>query len=318
MRGSVEPMKNDPIRLGLIGYGIWGEKILQTLLTLGVRPDVVETSEPRRKAAIAAGARSASDEIAALPAVDGIIVATPATNHCQLVLRLLDQFSCPLFVEKPLTADADEARLIVREGGTRVFVMHIWRYHPGIRALAEIARSGELGSVAGVRTVRTNWTSPRTDVDSLWNLAPHDISIALAVLGFIPEPRFVLAERQGSRICGLIGVCGESPWLALEVSNRYRDKRREVRLHCDGGVAVMTDPDAGFIEITREGDTRIPFDSRTEQRPVSRQSALGLELGSFIDYLGGGPAPPTDAAEGLAVVETLMRLQHMANSGGAS
>lgn len=305
-------MKIASVQIGLVGYGAWGENILRTLLTLGVRPHVADPLESRCRAAIEAGAQSAANHFADWPPMDGLIIATPAVTHCEIVLDVLGRFPCPVFVEKPLAADSRDAQRILKAGRTRVFVMHVWRYHPGIQALGELAANGEIGPITGVRTVRTNWTSPRRDVDSLWNLAPHDISIGLAILGFIPEPRFALAERQDSRTCGLIGVCGHAPWLALEVSNRYRDKRREVRVHGHNGVAVMSDPDSGLIEITRECSTGGPLESCTERRVVSSESALSIELRTFLDYLQGGPPPPTDAAEGVAIVNAVERLQQLA------
>ena len=114
-----------------------------------------------------------------------------------------------MLCEKPLTANLAEARDLAARSDGRLFVGHIWLHHPGIEALAALARSGELGPVHGVRSFRTNWTSPRTDVDSSWNLAPHDVAIARFLLGHLPAPRFALAERLHDRCVGLLGVLGD-------------------------------------------------------------------------------------------------------------
>lgn len=306
------------LHLALIGHGIWGRNILRDLLALGHAVSVVEPEPSAARAALAAGARAVFTSLDELPPTDGTIVATPAITHAALVAALLARGQRVL-CEKPLTANLAEARELASRADGRLFVGHIWLHHPGIEALAALARSGELGPIHGVRSFRTNWTSPRTDVDSSWNLAPHDVAIAHFLLGHIPAPRFALAERIDGRCVGLLGVLGdpaaEAPWAVFEVSNRHREKRREVRLHCRDGVAVLPDADSDHIAITRS----LPDGAATtELRPVSRESALRRELAAFCAHLTGGPPPPADAADGLAVVECITALRQLAGLSDTS
>lgn len=300
------------LHLALVGHGLWGRNILRDLLALGHAVSVVEPDPAAARAAREAGARDVFAHLDELPTTDGAIVATPAVTHAAIVTALLARGQRVL-CEKPLAADLAEARDLAARSDGRLFVGHIWLHHPGIEALAALARSGELGPVHGVRTLRTNWTSPRTDVDSSWNLAPHDVAIAQFLLGHIPAPRFALAERLAGRCVGLLGVLGnpdgDAPWAVFEVSNRYREKRREVRLHCRDGVAVLPDADSDHIAITRSLPGGAPT---TEQRAVSRESALRRELAAFCAHLAGGPPPPADAAAGLAVVECIATLRRLA------
>jgi len=297
--------------VALVGCGLWGRNILRELRHFGVRAYVADPREDCRAAAMALGADAAFEAAERLPATQGIIVATPASTHAQVVISLCDR-GVPIMVEKPLTTSVDDAARLVEIVGARVFVMHIWRYHPGVRMLAAIAQSRELGEVHGLRSVRANWRSPRTDVDTVWTMAPHDLSLSLAVLGQIPEVRYAVPELLGGRAVGLVAVLGEKPWVVMEVSNRYRDKRREVRLHCREGVAVLPDADCGYLEITRDGDPNVAYDSRTERRPYDPTPPLRLELADFLDYLNGGDAPCTDAHEGLAVVTAVAALRRCA------
>ena len=145
---------------------------------------------------------------AALPAVDGIIVATPAVTHFDIVSALIRR-AVPVLVAKPFTTDTAEAELLARQGAGRLFVGHTWRYHPGVQLLGEIARSGEIGPIVGLRRTRTNWTSPRTDVDSIWNLAPHDLTLAIEILGGIPEARSAVAELHDGRAVGMTALLGD-------------------------------------------------------------------------------------------------------------
>lgn len=299
--------------MGLVGCGLWGRLVLRDLAALGVSVVVADVDPAARTAADAAGARVVSDA-AALPPVDGLVVATPAVTHTDVVMSLLSR-AVPILVEKPFTIDVADAERLAAAGGDRLFVGHTWRYHPGIQMLGEIARSGEIGRVTGVRSTRTNWTSPRADVDSVWNLAPHDVTLAIEILGHVPEPRAAVAEVHAGRAVGMTAVLGSDPWVVFEVSNRYRDKRREVRVHGEDGVAVMTDPESGRIEITRGDAASRPAAAMTETRAFSSESALTRELAAFLHFIDGGPPPRTTAAEGVEVVRSVARLRELAGLG---
>jgi predicted dehydrogenase len=296
--------------IGLIGCGLWGRLVLRDLLERRVSVVVADVDPAARDAAGAAGVAAVADAVH-LPAVDGLIVATPAVTHGTLVRALVGR-NVPILVEKPFTTNALEAARLADQGGGRLFVGHTWRYHPGVQLLGEIARSGDIGTIVGLRSTRTNWTSPRTDVDTIWNLAPHDVTLAIEILGGIPPPRAAAAEVHGGRAVGMTALLGESPWLVFDISNRYRDKRREVRVHGELGIAVMTDPDGGRIEITR-GDARSRPDATvTETRVFSSESALSRELAAFLGFIEGGPPPKTSAAEGAQVVACVARLRELA------
>jgi predicted dehydrogenase len=296
--------------VGLVGCGLWGRLVLRDLITLGVEVVVADVDPAARATAQAAGATAIADAHG-LPVIDGVIVATPAVTHARLVTALLPR-GVPMLVEKPFTTNPAEAERLVEQGGDRLFVGHTWRYHPGVQLLGEIARSREIGSVMGLRSTRTNWTSPRTDVDSVWNLAPHDLTLAIEILGRIPQPRAAVAEVHEGRAVGLTALLGHDPWLVFDVSNRYRDKRREVRVHGTHGVAVMADPDLGRVEITHGDAVSSPSAAVTEARAFTSESALTRELTAFLTFLDGGPPPKSSAAEGAEVVRAVARLRELA------
>ena len=296
--------------IGLVGCGLWGKLVLRDLLALDVQVVTADIDPSARAAAAAAGVTVVADP-SELPAVDGLIVATPAITHARIVTALLPR-AVPVLVEKPFTTNTAEAERLARDGGDRLFAGHTWRYHPGVQLLGEIARSGELGPIVGLRSTRANWTSPRTDVDSIWNLAPHDLTLAIEILGGIPAPRAAVAEVHGGRAVGMTALLGDEPWLVFDVSNRYRDKRREVRVHGRNGVAVMADPESGRIDITRGDLTSSPADAIHEVRAFSSESALTRELTAFLAFIEGGPPPKSSAAEGVDVVRCVARLRELA------
>jgi predicted dehydrogenase len=299
-------MRN-PKSIGLLGCGLWGQNILRELLALGARVVVVDPSAEVRSRVVSEGAANALAEVGSLPDVDAIVVATPATTHSQVIETVLGRH-VPIFCEKPFTTDLESASRLA-QADSRIFVMHLWRYHPGVEALAALARSGDLGPVTWLRTTRLNWVSPRRDIDCIWTLAPHDLSIAQEILGRIPPPRLAVAERLGSVPVGMIGVLEDGVRFVFEVSCRYADKRREVRMHCRDGIAVLPHAEADFIEISRHRDNA----PHSVRMPISTETPLRRELQAFLGYLDGGEPPRTSAVESVAIVAALLQLRQLAS-----
>ncbi len=300
-------------RVALVGCGIWGARILDELGRLDVDVVVVDTSADARARAETAGAdvvETIEDAAAAAP-VDGWIVASPATTHVHVLDAIIQVWEpdARVFCEKPFTVDLASAERLAAVLGARASLMHIWRYHPGVELLGAIARGGALGAVHGIRTTRANWTSPRTDTDTIWNMVPHDITIAIEILGWIPEPRAAVVDGS-PRTLGMWALLGggDEPFLVIEASNRVADKRREIRLHGRDGVAVLPSLDVDFVEIWR-GDGATPD---VERIPFTPQQPLGRELEIFVASLSGGDAPKSDIGEGVAVVRTITQLRALA------
>ena len=296
------------MHIGLIGCGQWGQLILQNLIDLSVT--VCDADPDRCRQALLLGATAATPSPDALRPLDGLIVATPASTH-RAVLEQIAPFGKPLFVEKPLTTSYSDALAIGRLALPPTFLMHIWRYHPGINLLRTIGQSGELGKLLLVKTTRTNWTSPRTDTDTLRTLVPHDLSIILHLLGQVPAPRAAVAERHNGQIRSLTVLLGDKPGCVIDVSTRYADKRREVRLHGTAGVAVLTDEQTNAVDIWLGTDETSINQRQHEQRFFDSTPPLRLELLAFIKYLRGGPEPISPLREGIDLMRLLDEIERL-------
>jgi predicted dehydrogenase len=310
-RGAVEagvsPASTGAARVALVGCGRWGRHILRDLVDLGCEVVVADTAEGSRCYALEMGA-AVVDDARKLPSVAGIVVATPTATHAT-VLEILLPRRVPIFCEKPLTTNGAEAARLAERAGDRLFIMDKWRYHPGVEMLRDLARSGEIGPVQGLETVRHGWANPHTDVDAVWILAPHDLSIALEILDELPAPRAATGERRNGYAIALSGVLGTSPWVQIDVSVAAPALRREVRLHCRDGVAALPDAYSDHIEITRPG-------AGVERWPVSTELPLRRELEAFLAHLGGGPPPRSRAADGAIIVQRLEQLRALAGLDG--
>jgi predicted dehydrogenase len=253
------------------------------------------------------GATSIVAAIADLPAVEGAVVASTTGSHADVARELLATITGPVFVEKPLTDDAAAAAGLAEQHGDRLFVMDKWRYHPAVAELARIARSGELGAVTALTSRRVTDVDRHPDVDTVWTHAPHDLAVALEILGEIPEPVHAVAEHSGGRRVGLVATLGGPPHVTFEVSCVAPAHRRELRLVCEDGVARIDGGWAEEVEIARRGEP-------TERRATPGELPLLAELRAFVDHVRGGPPPRSSAAEGALVVERIAQLGALAES----
>ena len=254
------------------------------------------------------------DRLEDLPPAAGYIVATPAATHAAVVTALLPR-GVPIFCEKPLTIDGSAARWLAEHAADRLFVMDKWRYHTGVRELGRIARSGELGPVVGLKTQRLGWSLPQADVDCAWTLLPHELTIALEILGHVPRPRQACAEHAADgTLLGLSGWLGDAVWQRTEVGIHGPRRPRRVELQGAAGSVVLPDADSDHVLLIRPpADRSNSGEPLLERRPIAVEQPLLSELQTFLSHLRGGPAPRSSAQEAVVVVETIEALRRLAN-----
>lgn len=296
------------MRVGLIGCGRWGRHILRDLLHLGCEVPVLARTADAVVSARDGGATAIVGTIAELAGVGGVVVATPTSTHAAVVSEALS-LGVPIFVEKPLTSDPAAARELAARAGGALFVMDKWRYHAGVGELARIARDGSLGSVLSLHTIRVGWERPHLDVDGAWTLAPHDLSIALEILGAVPRPVAAagFCLDGGTTLHALLEV-GPVPHV-LEVSERSAERRRVVALHCAQGVAILGGGWEDHVTVHAPDGSGSFTVTRVETRG---ELPLLAELRAFVEHLAGGPPPRSSAEDGAAIVAAIAELRALA------
>jgi predicted dehydrogenase len=185
-----------------IGCGYWGPNLLRNFSALkgchvknvvdasGERRAFVEANFPRTKAV------ADHKTVLADPEIDAVVIATPAASHFQLGLAALEAGK-HIFVEKPLATTAAEVDKLARAAADKkltVMAGHTFIYNCAVRYIKKLIDDGELGEVRYIYSQRLNLGRIRSDIDALWNFAPHDISIIQYWLGN-PEP--ISVSRQG-------------------------------------------------------------------------------------------------------------------------
>ena len=296
--------------VGLVGCGRWGRHILRDLNTLGCEVPVVARSDASVARAREGGAAAIVEDVDDLPELDAVVVATTTSTHAALVERVLER-GVSVFCEKPLTDDPEAAARLAAAAPGSLFVMDKWRYHPGVVELAAIAADGRLGPVAGLSTTRLGWGIPHDDVDAVWVLAPHDLSIALEVLGAIPTPRSAVGQVVDGNVFSLSAhLAADDVWHTFEVSSVSPVRERRVELHCTEGVAMLAGAWDEHVSVFLAGT------DEPEEARIATPGELPLlaQLRMFVEHVRGGPAPKSSAADGAAIVATLAELRRLAGA----
>ncbi|QDC00320.1 Gfo/Idh/MocA family oxidoreductase [Mesorhizobium sp. 8] len=177
-------------RLAVLGCGYWGSNHIRTLKGLGVLHAVSDLNKAR-----AEGFASEQDCLAIEPEalfsrddVDAIVLALPPQFHAQMATRAV-QAGKDVLVEKPVAltvADAERAVAAAKAAGRIFMVGHVLRFHPAFEKLKSLVDAGELGEVRYIHSHRLGLGKFHTENDALWDLAPHDLSMILAITGTEP------------------------------------------------------------------------------------------------------------------------------------
>src|SRR6266851_4998638 len=198
-----EHMQTQELRFGVIGWGYWGPKIARNLDSLPhTSVTMVADLDTNRLRSLkihqpAVRTTTDPDEIFTSD-VDGVIIAAPVRAHYQLARKAL-LYGKHVLVEKPLTNTIEQAEELValsRERKRVLMVGHTFEYSPAVNELKKIIADGELGKIYCIEAERVNLGLFRSDINVIWDLARHDISILLYILGKKPAQAKVQAHAH--------------------------------------------------------------------------------------------------------------------------
>lgn len=313
-------------RVAVIGCGAWGRNHVRTYAALGALGAVCDAStEAVCAAAEAAGvpARPVEDVLTDT-AIDGVVIAAPDALHAKIAAQALAAGKHVL-VEKPMAmtvADAEQIAKTARRDGRVLMVGHILRYHAAFQALEALVRDGRLGTVRHLESKRLHVAggAPR---HVLWDLAPHDVSMMLALAGRLPETvrAFAAAEIAEGRpqTATLALDFGGGLTGGITLSDIHPVKLHQIVVAGTVAQAVFEDS-RGWDEklaLYRPGLGAAGQAPAREALPLRPGEPLADEARAFLAAIAGGPAPVTDAAEGLWVVRVLAAAARAIATGAA-
>ena len=335
------------IGLAVIGAGYWGPNLVRTAIaTPALQLEwLCDLDEKRAQAVLGryttVKATESYDRVLADPAVAAVAIATPVATHFDLVRAALEAGKHVL-VEKPLTSSvAEGAKLaaLAERSGLVLMCDHTYCYTPAVRRIREFIRGGEIGEVQFVDSVRINLGLVRSDVDVLWDLAPHDLSILDFVLPEDVRPIAVAAHTGDPIGTGRACLGYLSVWLstgALAHMHVNWLSPTKIRTTVFGGsrrTIVWDDMNpAARLMLHDRGVDRIPGDSLApddrRQALISyrigdmqvpalpEREALGAVLSEFASAIAEHRPALTDARAGLRVLELLEAASRSAENGG--
>jgi predicted dehydrogenase len=347
MGGSMSSARQEPIGIAVIGAGYWGPNLVRNAqATPGLKLRYLcdlDADRARRVLGDYSTVRVSDslDEVLADPGVAAVAIATPATTHLPVAMAALEAGKHVL-VEKPLAATRAEGLRLVEAAESRGLTLmldHTFCYTPAVRHLRELVRGGEIGTVQYLDSVRINLGLVQPDVDVLWDLAPHDLSIFEAIL---PDDVFPVAvAAHGSDPIGAGRACVAHltvrlsngaishvhvNWLSptkirtMVVGGSLRtvvwdDLNPAQRLSVyDRGVDRTEGPDLGVdareqtIVSYRVGDMVAPA--------LPEREALRAVMAEFADSITEKRAPLTDGRAGLRVLAILEAASASLAGGG--
>jgi Predicted dehydrogenases and related proteins len=305
--------------IGVVGCGYWGSNHIRTLAGLGALAAVSDRHDDRaRDKAREFSTRALSfEKMLADPAIDGLVLALPPHHHAEAALQAIAAGKHVL-VEKPLALSVADARLVVEaaaRAGIVAMTGHVLRFHPAFEALTALIDAGELGDVRYIHSHRVGLGKFHAENDALWDIAPHDLSLILAITGERP----VRVRGEGSAVLDRLS---DFAHLHLEFPGGVRshvftsrlNPYRERRLTVIGSKAMAVFDDmAPWDQKLALYRHRIWQDERGIQSemvdpvhvPIADGLPLTRECQHFLDCIRTGAAPRTPVADGLAVIEIL-------------
>ncbi|MDQ5844138.1 MAG: Gfo/Idh/MocA family oxidoreductase [Acidobacteriota bacterium] len=315
------------INVGVIGYGYWGPNLVRNYME-APGSTVVAVCDLRKERLAQLQVRypsiKALSDCRALfddPAVDAIVIATPVSTHFELAMGAL-KAGKHVLVEKPLASNSEECLRLIEEAERRhkvLMVDHTFVYTSAVRKIRELITDGALGEIYYYDAVRVNLGLFQHDVNVIWDLAIHDLSVMEYVL---PSKANAVSATGISHIPGqpenvaYITLFFPNPQIAhvhvnwlTPVKVRHTliggsekmilyddlEPSEKVKIY-DKGITVSQSPEAVYEMLVsyRSGDMWAPRLDATE--------ALQTEALHFIDCVENNKRPETDGHAGLRLV----------------
>jgi predicted dehydrogenase len=317
------------IRAAVIGFGYWGPNIVRNFKTCGAidlacvcdvsqnQLDLVKKAHPEVRTTQSVA------EVLGDSSIDAVAIITPVASHFELAMQALAAGK-HVWIEKPITASSEEARRLCDEAAQRsrvLFVDHTFIYTGAVRKLRELVVEGQLGKLCCYDSVRSNLGLYRRDVNVLWDLAVHDVSI----MDYVLSPRVTAVSATG--IGNVAGMPESSAFMTCFLDGNalmhvHADwfspvKGRTTTITGDRRMIVYDDNepvekirlwDRG-VEVTPSngaGPPAISYRNGSSVAPeLPKLEALSVAATHFAESIEQGKRPITDGEFGFRVVKVL-------------
>ena len=328
------------INFGIIGYGYWGPNLVRNFnaqadsKVLMVADGRIERLNLLKKNYPAIETCSNADELISNPLIDAVVIVTPVFTHFMLAKKALLEGKHVL-IEKPMTSSVAEAEELIALAAKKNLVLmvdHTFLYTGAVQKMKELIDNDSIGAIRYFDSSRINLGLFQPDVNVLWDLAPHDISILTYLIAH--EPYSINAtgishtHNQIENIAYMT-VNYQSDFIAhFNCSWTSPVKVRQTLIGGDKKMIVFNDLepsekiriyDTGFDHKTEEDKTKIMVDYRTGDvfiPKISSQEALMGVAADFINSIKTQKPPLADSVLGMKVVKILEASQKSIKNKG--
>lgn len=337
---STQKPKTELVRFGVIGYGYWGPKVIRNIDLLE-KAQLVAISDKNgaalRKAEKAySGVRVTEDanELMTSPDIDAIAVITPVWTHYELAKAALENGK-HIFVEKPFasnSAQAEELIAIAAERNLKIMVDHTFLFTPAVQKIKQLLQEGALGKLFYYDSTRVNLGLFQHDVNVVWDLAPHDLSIMDHLIEETPEAIVATGQSHlnGHEDIAFITLYFPDKVIAhINVNWMSPVKVRTTLIGGEKKMLVWNDIEAdekvkiydkGVNVSSREGVYNLLINYRSGDMwapRIEQAEALTRELEYFVDCIVNDKTPINDGHAGLRVVKMLEAASESLRQRGA-
>jgi predicted dehydrogenase len=336
-------MENEqkPLRVGIIGLGYWGPKLARNLhsipgVSMAMAADLNQERLDDLKKVYPDIALTQNYKDLLNDSLDAVVIATPVYTHYTMAREAL-LAGKHVFVEKPLTSKVshgEELLAIAQEKNLCLMVGHTFVYNPCVDAVKRVIQSGELGTVYYLNSTRVNLGLLQPDINVMWDLAPHDLSI----LSYILDEDPVKVSALGAVYVNKSRDLPEVVYITLRYKNdmianlrvSWLDPVKIRRLTVVGSKKMLVYDDISDVKVVlHDKGVEVPPYSLTEEEfrasyrngaesvvPYEWVEPLRAECEHFADCIRTGASPRSDGAAGLKVVKILESAQRSLMNGG--
>ena len=316
------------IRVGVIGYGYWGPNIVRNFQGLSSAQvvTVCDGSPEAQKRAKQAypGVEVVSDasEVLTSPHIDAVAIITPVWTHFELAKAAL-QNGKHVFVEKPFTSSSAQAEVLIelaQKRNLKIMVDHTFLFTGAVKKIRQLVDEGELGELYYYDSMRVNLGLFQHDVDVIWDLAPHDLSIMDYLIQREPDAIVATGETHLNGHADVAFITVYFPHKTIAHINVNWLSPVKIRTTLIGGqkkMVVWNDLvadekvrvyDKGVQITSGDGIRDLLVSYRTGDMwapQLEPMEALHVEMGYFADCVINNKTPFNDGHAGLRVVRML-------------
>ncbi len=333
------------INIGIIGAGYWGPNLIRNFSSLenckvkyvadlrDGRLEFVKQNYPEIETTTDYNLILEDKEISAA------VIATPVTTHFKLGVEALNA-NKHVYIEKPFTSTSEESQKLVRlasEKHKTLMVGHLFEYNPAVTTIKELIDLDKIGEIYYIDAARVNMGPPESEVNVIWDLAPHDLSIILYLLGETPiKVRCIGSNFRKDQWNDLIQasyiILGFKNNKFAQIHNSWLspNKTRRMEIFGSKGVILYDEMRENKITIFDEGiDLRKSGGAKTsinltygigkiEYPEIPAGEPLKIECEHFINCIETGKSPRSDGIDGMNVVKIIEKANLSITNNGAT